>query len=252
MQLNFKSYGQGPALIILHGLFGSLDNWATHARQLSDRFSVFIVDQRNHGKSPHHPEWDYATMAEDLRAFMDDQGMLRAHLLGHSMGGKTVMKFAGEYPDRVEKLIVADMAPKSYPPHHTAILAALNAVNLDGIESRQEADHQLAMGIPEAGVRQFLLKSLSRTKEEGFRWKFNLPVISEHYPKILDTVSFDFPFENPTLFVSGGDSTYVQPEDHAIILEAFPEAQFEVIPNAGHWIHAEAPARFLEIISGFL
>lgn len=192
-------------------------------------------------------------MAEDLHDFMDQQGMFTAHLLGHSMGGKTAMQFAAEYPERVEKLIVADMAPKSYPPHHDDILQALLGLDLPTVNSRQEADQLLGLGIPDPAVRQFLLKSL--TREEGsnaFRWKFNLPVIAEKYEEILHAIEPDFPFEHPTLFVSGGKSTYVQQEDHALILRHFPDTRFEVIPEAGHWLHAEAPAQFLTIVNDFL
>ena len=252
MDLNFKTYGQGPALIILHGLFGSLDNWVSHARQLADSFSVYLVDQRNHGKSPHDPEWEYAVMAEDLHEFMDDHGIFQAHLLGHSMGGKTVMKFAGEYPERVEKLIVADMAPVHYAPHHLETIAALNAVPVRKIASRQDADKLLAQRIEEIGVRQFLLKSLVRDPEGGFRWKFNLEVITQKYEAALEAIPLDFPFDKPTLFVSGGRSEYMIPAYHEQIREDFPDAEFQIIPEAGHWLHAEAPVRFLEIVRSFL
>ena len=253
MQLNFKTYGQGSALIVLHGLFGSLDNWATHARQWEMRFSVYLVDQRNHGRSPHHPDWSYAVMAEDLHEFMDQQGIFSAHLLGHSMGGKTAMQFACEYPERVEKLIIADMAPRAYPPHHDEILAALDGLDLSALDSRQAADSLLGQRISDPAVRQFLLKSLAREEaSDAFRWKFNLPVIAQKYEEILRAIEPEFPFEKPALFISGGRSGYIRPEDHARILEIFPDARFEVIPEAGHWLHAEAPAQFLAIVNDFL
>ncbi|MEL6845557.1 MAG: alpha/beta fold hydrolase [Bacteroidota bacterium] len=252
MELNFKSFGNGPALIILHGLFGSLDNWVSHARKLSESYSVYLVDQRNHGKSPHDPQWDYETMAEDLNEFMDQQGIYQANLLGHSMGGKTVMRFAMLYPERIEKLIVADMAPKSYEPHHTKILETLISVDLSKFDSRKAVSEFMEDRIEELGVRQFLLKSLGRDENKAFRWKFNLPVIYQNYPKILEAIPLDFEFDGPTLFLSGGQSPYVSPEDRSMILEGFPEAQFSVIEQAGHWLHADSPSEFLAELRAFL
>lgn len=252
MELNFKSYGKGPALIILHGLFGSLDNWVSHARQLSEHFSVYVIDQRNHGRSPHAPEWDYPTMAEDLADFMDQQGIFQAHLLGHSMGGKTVMQFAMYHPERIDHLVVADMAPKAYEPHHTQILESLIQLDLSALSSRSEAEKQLAKGIADPVIRQFLLKSLGRDADKKLRWKFNLEVIYEKYALILEAIELDFPFEGPTLFLSGEQSTYVQAHDHDLIQEGFPGAQFEQMPQAGHWLHADRPAAFLAAVQAFL
>lgn len=252
MDLNFKTFGQGPALIILHGLFGSLDNWVSHARQLADTYSVYLIDQRNHGKSPHSDQWDYSIMADDLLDFMDQQGIYQAHLLGHSMGGKVVMVAAGRQPDRVDKLIVADMAPKSYPPHHTQILETLIHTDLTALTSRKEAKEHLSKGIPEIGVQQFLLKGLGRDDEGNFAWKFNLPVIYDNYSKVLEAVQPEETFDGPTLFISGGKSNYVQMEDHAEILDFFPNAEFEILENAGHWIHAESPQEFITSTRNFL
>ncbi|MFK7923357.1 MAG: alpha/beta fold hydrolase [Bacteroidia bacterium] len=252
MELNFKSFGNGPALIILHGLFGSLDNWVTHARQLAQTHSVYLIDQRNHGKSPHDSQWDYETMAEDLESFMDQQGIYQASLLGHSMGGKAVIQFAMLFPERIEKLIVADMAPKAYPPHHTEILETLVSIDLSQFESRQAVGSFMEPRIPELGVRQFLLKSLGRDEQKAFRWKFNLAVIYKNYHRILDAIELNFPFEGPTLFISGGKSPYVRPEDHEMILAGFPQAKFSVIEQAGHWLHADSPTEFLQEINAFL
>lgn len=252
MELHHQSYGQGPALIILHGLFGSLDNWVSHARKLSEEFSVYLIDQRNHGKSPHSDQWDYPLMAEDLVEFMDRHGIMQAHMLGHSMGGKTVMQLASTDPERIDKLIVADMAPKAYQPHHTHIIETLLAVPLESIESRKEAEAFLEDRISDWGVRQFLLKGLGRDQNKQLKWKFNLETISQKYPLILEAVELEDPFEGECLFLSGGQSNYVQPEDHPLILEAFPQAQFHVIQEAGHWVHAEAPVAFLQAIADFL
>ncbi|MEZ4830269.1 MAG: alpha/beta fold hydrolase [Bacteroidia bacterium] len=252
MNLNVKTFGQGPALIILHGLFGSLDNWVTHARSLADDFTVITVDQRNHGRSPHAERWDYPAMAEDLATLMDQSGIYQAHLLGHSMGGKTVMQFASDFPERINRLVVADMAPKAYPPHHNEILSTLNRIDVHTLSSRQEADAQLATGIPETAVRQFLLKSLGRNEDLSFEWKFNLRVISRDYANILAPVKLHAPFPNPTLFVSGSRSAYVQPEDMPEIKEYFPQVIFRTIPNAGHWLHADQPELFIQEVRNFL
>ncbi|RMG29163.1 MAG: alpha/beta fold hydrolase [Bacteroidetes bacterium] len=252
MKLNYKTYGQGPALIILHGLFGSLDNWVSHARALSELFSVYVLDQRNHGKSPHSSEWNYELMALDLLEFMDDQGIFRAHLLGHSMGGKTAMQFAGMEPDRIDKLIVADMAPKAYPPHHREILETLIQLDVSKLSSRQQADQLMQQGIAEASVRQFLLKSLLRQPGDGFRWKYNLPVIYAKYEEVLKAIELPFPFEGPSLFLYGTRSNYILPEDHELIRKQFPRARFQAIKGAGHWLHADAPEAFLQAVKEFL
>ncbi|MEO0472600.1 MAG: alpha/beta fold hydrolase [Bacteroidota bacterium] len=252
MQLNYKSFGQGPALIILHGLFGSLDNWVSHARSLSEDYSVYILDQRNHGKSPHAPDWDYDIMAEDLAEFMDQHGIMQAHLLGHSMGGKTVIAFANLYPERIDKLIVADMGMKAYPPHHNQILESLAQFDLHKMESRQAANEALAKGIADPVIRQFLLKSLGRDDQKAFRWKFNLSVILEKYFNILASVTMEDPFEGPCLFLHGELSDYVLPKDQDNIRSAFPGAEFKAIPEAGHWLHADQPQAFLAAVRRFL
>ncbi|MFN0201721.1 MAG: alpha/beta fold hydrolase [Bacteroidia bacterium] len=252
MKLNYKSYGSGPALIILHGLFGSLDNWVTHARILEKEYSVYLLDQRNHGRSPHSKVFDYQALAADLNEFMESEGIYQAHLLGHSMGGKTVMEFAGHHPEKVDKLIVADMSPRSYPPHHTLILETLENMNLSLITSRKEAETYLMEHLEnDVTTSQFLLKGLGRNENNEFTWKFNLPTIVTSYNNILAEVSPE-PLYRPTLFISGGKSKYVQPEDHALIQQYFPEVQFTVMPNVGHWLHAENPALFLEYITAFL
>lgn len=184
IHLNYKVYGQGNPLIILHGLFGSLDNWVSHARILSENYSVYLLDQRNHGKSPHRDEWDYSVMAEDLYDFLNQHGIYKASLLGHSMGGKTVMQFATRYPEMCEKLIIADMAPKDYPPHHDEILAAMNSLDLSQMKSRKEAQEWLSQRLDDAAIIQFLLKSLGRDENKQFRWKFNFRILYENYAHV--------------------------------------------------------------------
>ena len=252
LTLHHKVFGQGPALLILHGLFGSLDNWVSHARTLSEEYSVYLIDQRNHGKSPHTDEWGYAAMAEDLHDFMDQHGIMQGHLLGHSMGGKTVMQFAGEYPERIDHLIVADMGIRQYPPHHEHILAAIRSLQLPELNSRKEAKEMLEQQIDEQSIVQFILKSLGRNDAKNFRWKFNFDVIDANYHEVLAPINNHFPYEGKTLFLSGSESKYVRETDHQDILEQFPEAQFEVIGGAGHWLHADKPSDFIQSVKTFL
>ena len=252
ISLNYKTFGQGPAMLILHGLFGSLDNWVSFARQLDNKYSIFLIDQRNHGKSPHHNEWNYEIMAQDLEDFMDQQGIFQANILGHSMGGKTAMQFALNQPARVEKLIVADIAPKAYPPHHEQILNAITNLDTSILESRKDAKQALSNAINDDSVIQFLLKNLKRKDEGGFEWKFNLKVIYEKYEKVLEAIYSEDIFEGESLFIAGEKSDYIKSEDHAQILNLFPSAKFKTIPHAGHWVHADAPEQMLRIVDQFL
>ncbi len=255
MELNYKSMGEGPALVILHGLFGSLDNWQTLARRYAEHFSVFIVDQRNHGKSPHSNDpFNYPQLAQDLYEFLDQQGIYEAHLLGHSMGGKTVMQFAAEHEDLIDKMVVADMGIRQYGPHHTLILETLDAFPFADIHDRKAAEAWLAPRITDFGVRQFLLKNLLRDSKGAheFRWKFNFPTLQRDYDEILKAVESDYQIQTPTLFISGGQSNYVRPEDHDDIRVLFPNAAFDSIPEAGHWLHAERPQEFLQQTLAFL
>jgi len=252
IHLNYKVFGQGDPLIILHGLFGSLDNWVSHARNLSENYTVYLVDQRNHGKSPHQDEWNYSVMAEDLYDFLNQQGIYRSHLLGHSMGGKTVMQFATRYPEMVDKLIVADMTPKKYNPHHTEILAAMSSLDLDSILSRKEAEQALIPKIDDQSIVQFLLKSLGRTEDKKFRWKFNFPIINKNYLNVLEAIEFEEEIDSPSLFIYGGNSSYLEEADKKSIPEFFPNASFYKLEGAGHWVHAEKPAEFLATIKKYL
>ena len=252
MKLNYKSFGQGEPLIILHGLFGTLDNWQTIAKQLATEYTVYILDQRNHGRSPHFDRMDYTLMAEDLRDFLESNWIHKTHIMGHSMGGKTAMQFALSYPDIVDKLVVVDIAPKIYKGNHQEIFQALHNLDLKKIKNRKEADELLQPGIPDFGVRQFLLKNLSRSKDGPFQWKMNLPVIYKYYENILASVVPEYPFEGKTLFIRGGRSDYIQDKDLVEIRQLFSSAEFKTIEQSGHWIHAEAPTPFLNIVRSFL
>ncbi len=251
MKLNYKIVGTGKPLVILHGLFGSADNWLSIARELDKEFTMYLVDQRNHGDSPHDDEWNYEVMVEDLKELLDDEGLDKAYLMGHSMGGKTVMNFALKYPERVEKLIVADIAPRYYPVHHESILEGLNSLDLKTINSRKEADDTLANYISEPGIRQFLLKSLGRDSD-GFAWKINLPVITKNIENVGEALPEGESFEGPTLFLAGANSNYIQQKDLPEILEFFPNYELEFVQNAGHWLHAEQPHAVVEEIRKFL
>lgn len=251
MELNHKIYGQGDPIIILHGLFGMLDNWKTIADRLSEHHMVILVDQRNHGRSPHEDGINYDLMAEDLMHFMEDNWIHKAHIIGHSMGGKTALRFAIDHGDMVDKLVVVDMGIKSYPAGHQLIFEALNAVPIDSITSRSEAEEYLAQFITSKAVRLFLMKNLTRKKNGGYQWKMNLPVIEQHYEEILDAVKPDHAVDVDTLFIRGEKSNYIQEEDKSEIKTLFPLAQFVDI-NAGHWVHAEKPDELLMTINEFI
>lgn len=252
MKLNFKKSGSGVPLIILHGLFGSADNWFSVAKELEKYFTLYLIDQRNHGDSPHSGDWNYEVMAEDIKELMDDEKLGSANLMGHSMGGKTVMKFAFKYPEKVNKLIVADIAPRFYPVHHQGILAGLNAIPINDLKSRKEADDILSEYIEITGIRQFLLKSLGRNESGGFVWKINLPVITEKIDNVGEEIVSDKTFDKPTLFMGGENSDYITDKDKEEISEMFPNSHIIFIKNAGHWLHAEQPAAVVETVRAFL
>ncbi len=253
MNLNHKTFGSGPPLVILHGLFGTLDNWSTLARRWAEHYTVILVDQRNHGRSPHAPEMDYHLMAEDLAAFLEAQWVHECHLLGHSMGGKVAMQVALTYPDLVDKLIVVDMAPRQFDRGHDDVFRALLSLDPATLTDRRSADGLLAPHLADAGVRQFLLKNLARGEEGGFRWRMNLDVLYRDYEKLIGPVGRPGDrFDGPALFVRGGESNYVRDGDWPAILELFPAARLETVAGAGHWVHAAAPEALGALVEEFL
>jgi pimeloyl-ACP methyl ester carboxylesterase len=252
MQLHFQSYGQGPPLIILHGLFGSLENWHSISLNLAADFQVFAVDQRNHGRSPHTPEMSYPLMAEDLKELVANQQIEAVNVLGHSMGGKTAMLFALTYPELVQKLIILDIAPRAYSDHHREILNALTLLDLTSLKSRAEMESQLAPSIPDLAVRRFLLKNVKRDQAGAFYWQMNLPAIEANYARLSEAVSNHGPFEKPTLFIRGECSNYIRDQDLHVIDKLFPQVEHCKITGAGHWVHAEAPEAFLRKVREFL
>ena len=252
MQLYFKESGQGKPLILLHGLFGSSDNWYYIAQKLAIKFHVFALDQRNHGQSPHSMEMDYPSMAGDVAELMAAQHITSAVVLGHSMGGKTAMQFALQFPDRVEKLIVADMAPRGYEMMHDKIFAALLELDLPAFGARQQMEEVLAPAIPSLTLRRFLLKNLGRDAQGKFFWKINLRGLADNYARLRAPLITTVPFTKPTLFIRGGKSDFITAADETRIRELFPAAQILTMPKAGHWLHADQPEEFGRLVLEFI
>jgi esterase len=251
MKLFYRELGKGQPLVIMHGIFGSSDNWLTQARFFSESFRVFSIDLRNHGQSFHTDEFDYPSMVADLEEFIDIHKLENPIIIGHSMGGKVAMNFALAHPEKVDKLIVVDIAPKPYDLEHYVILDGLKAVPIDRITTRTEADEALAPFVAEGDVRQFLLKNLKRKPEGGFGWKINLPVLAGNISKIGFDLQFPGKFEKPTLFIRGSKSRYVSDEDLPRIKEIFPLAELQTL-DTGHWVQAEKPHEFVELVLKWL
>lgn len=251
VKLFFRTYGEGQPLVILHGLFGSSDNWLTQAKLFSTHFKVFTVDLRNHGQSPHDEAFDYQSMVEDLKMFFDDHQISNAILMGHSMGGKAAMNFALEHPDVLEKLIIVDIAPRAYNLEHYSIADGLAAIPVQELTSRNEADEILSRHVPEFDVRQFLLKNLQRKSEGGFSWKINLPVIREKLSNVGVDLIARGTFDKPSLFIRGARSNYVRDEDWTRISELFTSAKLETM-ETGHWVQAEKPQEFVTLVEKWL
>ncbi len=251
MELNFREYGSGPPFVILHGLFGTLDNWQTIARLLSPKHTVYLLDLRNHGRSPHSPDMSFPLMAADVKEFMEKNWIYEAIVAGHSMGGKVAMQMAFDYPDFIKKLIVIDITPKKYSGGHEDVFAALLSIDLKTVQKREEVERALMERLKgDVGVVQFLLKDLTRTPEGNFEWKMNLPVLHNVYPELMGAV-YGPVFNKPALFIKGGNSHYIQPEDEPVIRESFPQARIVEIPGAGHWVHADKPQALFELMDQF-
>lgn len=252
MQLHFKQLGQGAPLVLLHGLFGQADNWLGVAPKLAEKFHVFIPDLRNHGQSPHDSEMTYPLMAADVEEFFVAHHLQKAHVIGHSMGGKAAMQFALDFAQRIEKLVIVDIAPRSYPPSHVSIFKALLGLDLSKFQSRTQIEEALAPEIPSLNLRRFLLKNLGRNAANQFIWKMNLKGIWDNYEHVLEPVNGKSPFRGPALFLRGGWSDHVTPADEPEIRRLFPAAHIETIAAASHWVHADAPGEFVKRIFGFL
>ncbi|HOY47855.1 MAG TPA: alpha/beta fold hydrolase [Flavobacteriales bacterium] len=251
MKLFERHFGTGETVVILHGLFGQSDNWTSIARKLGEKYCVYTFDLRNHGQSGHSDEMNYRVMASDVLETIDGLGLDKIHLIGHSMGGKVAMLFGLTYPERLNSLVIADIGPRYYKPHHSDIITGLSNIDLSSLKSRQEAENQVLDFIPDFGTRQFLLKNLYRLGENQFAWRFNLPVISRTIENIGEAIDSGL-CQIATLFYRGSTSSYIKPEDIPAILNQFPHAQFEVMQDAGHWLHAEKPVEFIETIENWI
>jgi len=254
MELAFRKYGEGQPLLILHGLFGQSDNWNTLAKRFGEAgFETYSIDLRNHGLSPHSEVWNYEAMADDIKEFIDTHKLQKPILLGHSMGGKAAMVFVFKYPEVLDKLIVADMSPREYEPHHAEVLKALNAVDFSEIKTRRDAEAILSEYIPDFGTKQFLLKNIywEDTASTKMNWRFNLAVISKNYHEILAAVPEEVSHVN-SLFIRGERSNYISSVDIPEIAKRFPGSKIETIPNAGHWVHAEQPEAFYQCVIKFI
>ena len=251
MKLFFRESGKGQPMIILHGLFGSSDNWFTLAKTFAETHHVYLIDQRNHGQSPHSDEFNYKILTDDLHEFVKEHKIIDPIIIGHSMGGKTAMNFAVKYPDLVQKLIVVDIVPKAYPIHHDRILEGLESIPLDKLQTRIEADEILSKYVSYADTRQFLLKNLLRKPSGGFQWKINLVAIDRHIEEIGEGMQYEGSYDGPTLFILGARSDYFQPGDEIIIAKRFPNSRI-VSLDTSHWVQAEKPKEFAETVFQFL
>ena len=245
MKLFYRTLGEGPPLLVLHGLFGSSDNWQTHARVFSKTHTVYLIDQRNHGHSPHADEMNYDLMAHDLFELVAELGLRDVRLIGHSMGGKTIMRFAQQYGFLIDRMVVADMGMKAYPPHHEQVFKGLFSVDVKHCASRKEAEERLSAFVSEQGTLQFLLKNLYWKEPGLLDWRFNLEVLFHERTQLMAALPLER-IDSPALFLTGGKSHYVTEADHAFIRNLIPNVRFETMQNAGHWLHAEDPQAFIQ------
>lgn len=263
MKLFFRKLGEGPTLIIVHGLYGSSDNWLSIGKELAENFEVFLIDQRNHGQSPHTDRHTYDLLKHDLLGFIDEQGIEKAIMIGHSMGGKTVMQLATDHPERLTSLVVIDIAPKSYMQtdnfsaetvDHLNIMTAMLNVDFSKVQSREDVDLELSGAVRSLRVRSFLLKNLKRDPDGSYRWGINIKTLSRELPAIMkEIVTKQSGIAGfPVLFIRGEKSSYILDGDIPEIKKLFPFADFVTIPDAGHWLHVEKPALLLKTLKYFL
>lgn len=247
-----KIEGSGQPLLILHGFLGMSDNWKSLATQFSVHFQVHTLDLRNHGKSLHSSAFSYDIMAQDVFEYCQAHKLSSIHIIGHSMGGKVAMTLATTHPELISKLIVADIGPKFYPQHHQLILAGLNAVDFSKKPSRSEAEAILEKFIPDFGTRQFLLKNLYWKEPGQLAFRFNLAAFNENVDQVGQALPDHAQFFKPTLFIRGGNSNYILDPDFDAIKQHFPLATIQTIPETGHWLHAENPTLFYNMVVSFL
>jgi esterase len=252
MRLHYQVQGGGRPLVILHGFLGSLENWRVMSKRFANICQVFSVDLRNHGRSPHSMVMNYPVMAEDLRELILEQRLSDIFLLGHSMGGKVAMQLAVDTAEHVKKLVVVDIAPKSYPPSHRPLLIAMQELELRGMKSFADADAALAPAIADAALRRFLIKNLIRDTEGSFHWRIALDAILSNYDQLIKPPALEKIFDKPACFIRGSRSSFINEDDRGLIREHFPRAEVRTIANAGHWAHIDAPEEFYRVVSAFL
>lgn len=253
MKLNASVIGEGTPFLILHGFLGMSDNWKTLGSKFAEKgFQVHLIDQRNHGRSPHTSEMNYEAMSQDIKNYCEWNDLDNIILMGHSMGGKVAMQAAGDFPELIKKLIIVDISPKYYPPHHQEILQGLEALDNEKITSRGDAEDFLAKFVPDKGTRLFLLKNLYWKTKEKLSLRLNLDVLSKSGEEIGNALSDNITFSGPSLFIRGGKSGYITEEDKPLIKKHFPNATIQTIEGAGHWVHAEKIADFFTIVTDFI
>lgn len=254
MKLFYRKMGDGQPVIILHGIFGISDNWVSIGRRIAEQYEVFILDQRNHGQSPHSDTFNYFALADDLYEFIEDHQIINPILIGHSMGGKVAMNFALDNPARVEKLIVVDISLREYSARqeHMDIIHAMMSVNFDEINSREDVETIVSRSVKSERIRLFIMKNLYRIGQKRFAWRMNVPAIYENVENVFIGVESSYTYDKPALFIKGGASDYILESDFDAIRQRFPAAQFQTIEGASHWVHADKPDALCEVLSGFL
>ena len=255
MKLFFRTFGEGKPLIILHGLFGLSDNWVGFGKKIAELgYQVFILDQRNHGQSPHSDMFNYLAMTDDLYEFIEENEIENPILMGHSMGGKVTIRFSLENPDLISKAIIVDMSLREYPRRyaHEKIIDAMRRIDFGMVSSRKEVDMLLTERLPDFSLRQFIMKNLYWETKERLAWRINFEAICANMDNLIDGVDTIDKFENPALFIKGGLSDYILEEDYPMIKYNFPDSKIITIKNTSHWVHAEAPEEFYKIVTQFL
>jgi len=250
--LHSRILGKGKPFLILHGFLGMGDNWKTLGNKFAQNYEVHLIDQRNHGRSFHSDDFDFELLADDLLNYIEHYNLEEVILLGHSMGGKAAMLFAVNHPEKIKKLIIADISPREYPMHHQDILAALNKVDFEVQKSRNAIDEVIEKYISNAGIRMFLMKNVTRNGKEGYKYRFNLNSLTENYNEIVVALPSFSQFDKDTLFLSGEKSGYIGIDDVSLIESHFPKSNIVTVKNAGHWLHADNPTQFYDEVVSFL
>ncbi len=251
VQLNTKKLGNGKPIFILHGLFGSLDNWQTIANELLKHFTIYLIDLRNHGKSPHTHDMTYKLMSEDIQKLMLDEKLEKINIIGHSMGGKVCYQLLNDISNQIEKAMIIDIAPKRYKGGHDEVFKAMFSLDLDRLTKRSDAEFIISQYIPEKSVQQFILKNLDRQSDHCFEWKFNLETLYNEYDKICEEIIFDKVCNAPTRIISGSLSQYVTQAEIDKMKTHFSNLSWHIVEDSGHWVHAEKPKEMLDEITSF-